>query len=204
MKWETFTYESNLCTDPSFSEEAAHEAETDKNFRTDYTDKYGRSVLFMRPGCQPFLEPKTCRKMKFVYSNNPNSQKIMEEVFDMDKLECRCGGRNPTTFNFKEYGERMKEDDFLDSNGSVNIDSDEGSSRNGSSFKSHFEEDGSQQNDEKLLENDIDLPENGDNLPGNNSQENGVAHVVNVKSHLTIASNEQLPWFYAAISHLGV
>ncbi|ERM94210.1 hypothetical protein AMTR_s00010p00198610 [Amborella trichopoda] len=92
----------------------------------------------------------------------------------------------------------------LESNGSVNIDSDEGSSRNGISFKSHFEEDGSQENDEKLLENDIDLPENGDNLPGNNSQENGVAHVVNVKSHLTIASNEQLPWFYAAISHLGV
>jgi len=35
----------------------------------------------------------------------------MEEVFDMDKLECAFGGRNPIEFNIVEYGQRMKEDD---------------------------------------------------------------------------------------------
>lgn len=176
-------------------EDVAHEAETGKIYRANYVDKYGRTVLVMRPGCQntssskgqikylvycmenailnlppgqeqmvwlidfkgwsagnvsvkvtretahilqgcyperlglailynppkifesfysvvkPFLEPKTYRKVKFVYSKDPESGKIMEEVFDMDKLECAFGGRNPIEFNIVDYGQRMKEDD---------------------------------------------------------------------------------------------
>lgn len=176
-------------------EDVAHEAETGKIYRANYVDKYGRTVLVMRPGCQntssskgqikylvycmenailnlppgqeqmvwlidfkgwsagnvsvkvtretahilqgcyperlglailynppkifesfysvvkPFLEPKTYRKVKFVYSKDLESGKIMEEVFDMDKLECAFGGRNPIEFNIVDYGQRMKEDD---------------------------------------------------------------------------------------------
>ena len=60
---------------------------------------------------KPFIEPKTFKKVRFVYSNNPQSQKIMEETFDMDKLESAFGGRNSVGFDYEDYARRMKEDD---------------------------------------------------------------------------------------------
>uniref|UniRef100_A0A0D6QVK0 CRAL-TRIO domain-containing protein n=1 Tax=Araucaria cunninghamii TaxID=56994 RepID=A0A0D6QVK0_ARACU len=176
-------------------EDIAHEAETGKIYRANYVDKYGRTVLVMRPGCQnttswkgqikylvycmenaiinlqpdqeqmvwlidfkgwsagsisvkvtretanvlqnqyperlglailynppkifesfwtvvkPFLEPKTYRKVKFVYSKDSESMKIMDEVFDMDKVESVFGGRSAVEFSKDEYGQRMQEDD---------------------------------------------------------------------------------------------
>lgn len=176
-------------------EEVAHEAETGKIYRSNFVDKYGRSVLVMRPSRQntnstkgqikylvycmenailnlpanqeqmvwlidfhgfnmshisvkvtketahilqnryperlglailynapklfepfwmlvkPFLEPKTANKVKFVYSDDHNSLKIMEEHFDMDKLESSFGGNSPVGFNITDYAVRMREDD---------------------------------------------------------------------------------------------
>ncbi|KAF8405986.1 hypothetical protein HHK36_008066 [Tetracentron sinense] len=176
-------------------EEIAHEAETGKIYRSNYVDKYGRTVLVMRPSCQntkstkgqirylvycmenailnlpadqeqmvwlidfqgfnlshisvkvtretahvlqdhyperlgvailynppkffesfytvvkPFLEPKTYRKVKFVYSDDLNTKKIMEDLFDTDKLESVFGGNNQVAFNIHNYAERMREDD---------------------------------------------------------------------------------------------
>ncbi|KAL5703925.1 hypothetical protein ACHQM5_022417 [Ranunculus cassubicifolius] len=176
-------------------EEIANEAETGKIYRLNYLDKYGRSILVMRPAMQntkstkgqirylvycmenailnlpseqeqmvwlidfhgfnlshisvkvtketahvlqdqyperlgiailynppkifesfwtvvkPFLEPKTYRKVKFCYSNDPNSKKIMEDLFDMEKLETAFGGNNETGFDINEYASRMREDD---------------------------------------------------------------------------------------------
>ncbi|XP_057865806.1 uncharacterized protein LOC131073394 [Cryptomeria japonica] len=173
----------------------AHEAETGKIYRANYVDKYGRTVLVMRPGFQnttswkgqikylvycmenaiinlpkeqeqmvwlidfkgwtaasisvkvtretanvlqnhyperlgvailynppkifesfwtvvkPFLEAKTYRKVKFVYSKDSESMKIMEELFDMDKVETAFGGQCPVEFSKDEYGKRMEEDD---------------------------------------------------------------------------------------------
>lgn len=60
---------------------------------------------------KPFLEPKTCRKVKFVYSDDPSTKKIMEDLFDVDQLECAFGGENQVGFNFDDYAERMREDD---------------------------------------------------------------------------------------------
>lgn len=60
---------------------------------------------------KPFLEPKTCNKVKFVYSDDHNAMKIMEELFDMDKLESAFGGKDTVGFKFDKYAERMKEDD---------------------------------------------------------------------------------------------
>ncbi|KAL1216259.1 Patellin-4 [Cardamine amara subsp. amara] len=178
-------------------EEIAREAETGKIYRADYTDKYGRTVLVMRPSCQntksykgqirflvycmenailnlpdnqekmvwlidfhgfnmshisvkvsretahvlqehyperlglaivynppkifepfykmvkPFLEPKTSNKVKFVYSDDTVSKKILEDLFDMDQLDVAFGGKNSDSgFSFEKYAERMREDDL--------------------------------------------------------------------------------------------
>ncbi|KAF7816949.1 phosphatidylinositol transfer protein 3-like [Senna tora] len=176
-------------------EEVANEAETGKIYRSNYTDKHGRTVLVMRPSRQnsksikgqikylvycmenailnlaaeqeqmvwlidfdgfnlshisvkvtretayvlqnhyperlglailynppkffepfftmvkPLLEPKTYNKVKFVYSNDHNTKKVMEDLFDMDLLESSFGGNNNIGFDINIYAERMKEDD---------------------------------------------------------------------------------------------
>lgn len=46
-----------------------------------------------------------------MYSNDPNAKKIMEDVFDMDKLELAFGGNDIVGFNINKYAERMREDD---------------------------------------------------------------------------------------------
>ncbi|KAI7992600.1 CRAL-TRIO domain-containing protein C23B6.04c [Camellia lanceoleosa] len=59
---------------------------------------------------KPFLEPKTYKKVKFVFSD-PQSRKVMEELFDMDQLESIFGGKNSIGFDYETYAERMKEED---------------------------------------------------------------------------------------------
>ncbi|GFQ06694.1 random slug protein 5 [Phtheirospermum japonicum] len=176
-------------------DDVAVEAETGKIYRSSYKDKYGRSVLVMRPRCQnsksikgqikylvycmenailnlpqdqeqmvwlidfhgfnmshisikvtretahvlqehyperlgvailydapkifepfwmvakPFLEPKTANKVKFAYSGDPNSKKIMDDLFDMALVESAFGGKDEDDFDITKYAERMREDD---------------------------------------------------------------------------------------------
>lgn len=67
--------------------------------------------FFVLQVVKPFLEPKTVKKVQFVYSDDPNSKKIMEDHFDMDKLESAFGGKDTSGFDIVKYAERMKEDD---------------------------------------------------------------------------------------------
>ena len=60
---------------------------------------------------KPFLEPKTANKVKFVYSDDPSTMKIMEDHFDIDQLESAFGGKDDTGFDINKYAERMREDD---------------------------------------------------------------------------------------------
>ncbi|OVA03118.1 CRAL-TRIO domain [Macleaya cordata] len=84
-----------------------------------YPERLGVAILYNPPKIfesfwmvvKPFLEPKTYRKVKFVYSDDLNTKKIMEDLFDMDTLESSFGGNNQVTFNINEYAERMREDD---------------------------------------------------------------------------------------------
>ncbi|KAL3830455.1 hypothetical protein ACJIZ3_019257 [Penstemon smallii] len=176
-------------------DDVAPEAETGKIYRANYKDKYGRTVLVMRPRCQnsksikgqikylvycmenavmnldedqeqmvwlidfhgfnlsnisikitretahvlqehyperlgiailydppkifepfwmvakPFLEPKTANKVKFVYSDDPNTNKIMDELFNMELVESAFGGKDSEDFDINKYAERMREDD---------------------------------------------------------------------------------------------
>lgn len=66
---------------------------------------------------RPFLETEFYNKIKFCYSDDHNSKKILEDLFDMDKLESAFGGNGDTGFDINKYAERMKEDDskFLSS-----------------------------------------------------------------------------------------
>ncbi|XP_043692405.1 phosphatidylinositol transfer protein 3-like [Telopea speciosissima] len=84
-----------------------------------YPERLGLAILYNPPKIfesfwmmvKPFLEPKTFKKVKFVYSNDPESQKIMQGLFNMDKLESAFGGRNTVGFDYKKYSEQMKEED---------------------------------------------------------------------------------------------
>ncbi|KAF5735206.1 Sec14p-like phosphatidylinositol transfer family protein isoform 1 [Tripterygium wilfordii] len=84
-----------------------------------YPERLGLAILYNPPKIfesfwkvvKPFLETKTYKKVKFVYSDDPQSLKPMEEIFDMDKLECSFGGKNTAVFNYEIYADRMKEDD---------------------------------------------------------------------------------------------
>lgn len=84
-----------------------------------YPETLGVAILYNPPKffepfftlIRPFLEPKTYRKVKFVYSDDHNSRKIMEDIFDMDELENAFGGNNPVSFNIADYAARMREDD---------------------------------------------------------------------------------------------
>ncbi|KAK1287348.1 Patellin-3 [Acorus calamus] len=84
-----------------------------------YPERLGLAILYNPPKIfesfwtlvKPFLEPKTQRKVKFAYSDDLNSKKIMEELFNMDELESSFGGKNQAGFNISDYAERMREDD---------------------------------------------------------------------------------------------
>ncbi|KAJ6847393.1 random slug protein 5-like [Iris pallida] len=84
-----------------------------------YPERLGLAILYNAPKffepfwmvVKPFLERKTYNKVKFVYPNDHNSLKIMEEHFDMDKLESSFGGNSQVGFNITDYAARMREDD---------------------------------------------------------------------------------------------
>ncbi|KAJ3695794.1 hypothetical protein LUZ60_001171 [Juncus effusus] len=84
-----------------------------------YPERLAIAVLYNPPKffepfwmmVRPFLEPKTYRKVKFGYSDDPNTKVMMEELFNMDELESAFGGNNQITFEVNNYAERMREDD---------------------------------------------------------------------------------------------
>lgn len=84
-----------------------------------YPERLGVAILYNPPKffepffsvVKPFLEPKTYNKVKFVHSDDLNSKKIMEDLFDMDQLESAFGGNDAAGFEIVKYAERMREDD---------------------------------------------------------------------------------------------
>ncbi|CAN1188435.1 Phosphatidylinositol transfer protein 3 [Linum perenne] len=93
--------------------------ETANVLQNHYPERLGLAILYNPPkffepfwmAAKVFLEPKTHNKVKFVYSDVPETMKIMEEYFDMERLESAFGGKDMAGFDIGEYAERMKEDD---------------------------------------------------------------------------------------------
>ncbi|KAK8638123.1 hypothetical protein V6N13_136563 [Hibiscus sabdariffa] len=94
--------------------------ETANILQDHYPERLGMGILYNPPKIfesfwtivKPFLEPRTYQKMKFLYSNDPNSMKVVEEIFDLDSLDVAFGGRNAAGFNYEAYAQQMKEDDI--------------------------------------------------------------------------------------------
>ena len=57
---------------------------------------------------KPFLDPRTARKVKFVYSNVPESMRLVNDLFDTKQLEELL---REESFNFEEYSKQMRQDD---------------------------------------------------------------------------------------------
>ncbi|XP_044499667.1 phosphatidylinositol transfer protein 3-like isoform X2 [Mangifera indica] len=93
--------------------------ETANVLQNHFPERLGLAILYNPPKVfesfwamvKPFLEPKTYKKVRFAYSDDIQSQRIMEALFDMDKLETVFGGKNTTGFNYEAYAKRMREDD---------------------------------------------------------------------------------------------
>ncbi|XP_061351134.1 uncharacterized protein LOC133296204 isoform X2 [Gastrolobium bilobum] len=84
-----------------------------------YPERLGLAILYNPPKffepfftmVKPILEPKTYNKVKFGYSDDQNTKKIMEDLFDLDRVETAFGGKDDTGFDISRYAEKMKEDD---------------------------------------------------------------------------------------------
>uniref|UniRef100_A0A0A9B230 CRAL-TRIO domain-containing protein n=1 Tax=Arundo donax TaxID=35708 RepID=A0A0A9B230_ARUDO len=60
-----------------------------------------------------FIEPMMNEKVKFVYTENSESQRIIADMFDLDKLEFAFGGRNTADLDIIKYAERMRMRDHI-------------------------------------------------------------------------------------------
>ncbi|QCE00525.1 phosphatidylinositol transfer protein 3-like [Vigna unguiculata] len=93
--------------------------ETANVLQEHYPERLGLAILYNAPKffepfftmVKPLLEPKTYNKVKFAYSDDQNTKKIMEDLFDFDQLESAFGGNDDTGFDINKYADRMKEDD---------------------------------------------------------------------------------------------
>lgn len=71
----------------------------------------GRKTLtchFPEQIVKPFLDSKTAKKVKFVYSNDPTSMKLVNDLFDQSTLEELLKDDN---FSLEEYSKQMRQDD---------------------------------------------------------------------------------------------
>jgi len=105
------------CSLANFSLKATRE--TAHVLQEHYPERLGVAILYNPPKffepfwkvAKPFLEPKTADKVHFVYSDDPNTMKIMDSLFDSEQLESAFGGKNIADFEINKYAERMREDD---------------------------------------------------------------------------------------------
>ncbi|XP_009630241.1 uncharacterized protein LOC107822907 [Nicotiana tabacum] len=93
--------------------------ETARVLQDRYPERLGLAIFYNPPKVfesfwilvKPFLEKRTYKKVRFVYPNDAHTQKVMEDLFHMDKLESSFGGKCTQGFEYVAYSKRMKEGD---------------------------------------------------------------------------------------------
>lgn len=84
-----------------------------------YPERLGNAILYNPPrifgvfwkAVKHFMDLKTHQKVKFVYSSNPESFKVMEELFDVDQLSTAFGGKSKEVYDHDQNSKKMQEDD---------------------------------------------------------------------------------------------
>ncbi|TVU18556.1 hypothetical protein EJB05_34662 [Eragrostis curvula] len=111
-KWRRQYKPDQICWDDL----ADRENEARRAYLPDYLDKNGRSVFVTMTSIKilkHLIEPALNEKVKFIYTKNSESQRIMADMFDMDKLESAFGGRNTSDLDMVKYAERMRRQDQI-------------------------------------------------------------------------------------------
>ncbi|RDX60898.1 Random slug protein 5, partial [Mucuna pruriens] len=94
--------------------------ETAQILQAHYPERLGLAIFYNPPKVfesfwtmvKPFLEPKTYKKVIFVYTENPRSRTVMEEQLEMEKVESYLGGKNTVGFKYEAYAKKMKEEEI--------------------------------------------------------------------------------------------
>ncbi|GAQ81173.1 Sec14p-like phosphatidylinositol transfer family protein [Klebsormidium nitens] len=60
---------------------------------------------------QPFVDPVTHKKVRFVQGKSKDCKALMEETFELEHLEEAFGGQSKATFDFAAYTQMMEEDE---------------------------------------------------------------------------------------------
>eukprot|EP00249_Psilotum_nudum_P023869 c29012_g2_i3 orf=406-1305(-) len=93
--------------------------ETANILQNHYPERLASAILYNPPRIfeafwkvvRHFLDSKTFQKVKFVYSKNLDSLKLLNDLFDSEKLDTAFGGQSPSPYNHAENGKRMQQDD---------------------------------------------------------------------------------------------
>ncbi|XP_074263003.1 uncharacterized protein LOC141585844 [Silene latifolia] len=84
-----------------------------------YPDRLGVAILYNPPWIfeqfykmvKPFLGARIRDRVKFVYSNDSTTMKIMEDIFETEQLESVLGSKAADSFDIHTYAEWMKKED---------------------------------------------------------------------------------------------
>lgn len=94
--------------------------ETTNILQNHYPERLALAVLYNPPRVfeafwkivKYFLDPKTFEKVKFIYPKNDESARILQQNFDLDKLQKAFGGNSNSQYDHEEFSKLMRQDDI--------------------------------------------------------------------------------------------
>eukprot|EP00850_Spirogloea_muscicola_P018964 SM000180S03489 [mRNA] locus=s180:36955:38891:- [translate_table: standard] len=85
-----------------------------------YPERLGLAICYNPPRVfeafwsmiRPFIDSKTAKKVRFIYAKGSQSTRLLEELFDLDKLDQQFGGKKPWSYDHEAYSKLRKQDDL--------------------------------------------------------------------------------------------